>query len=72
MIDLFVSTLEFTKRKTNDNANSRGGLNQMPNASMGTHTWPYRALQVDLGGASIYTYIYIYTYIHGDIYLLRP
>ena len=51
-----ISTLEFTDGTTNDNANSRCGLNQMPNASMATQ----RAFQVDLGegaGEHIYTYM---------------
>ena len=63
MIVLLVSALESTNSKTNDNASSRGGLNQMPNASMGHR--PYIALQVDLGGGGEHIYIYIYTRRRG-------
>ena len=67
MIVLLISTLEFTSSKTNDNTNSRGGLNQMPNASMGTQTWPYRALQVEGEGEYIYIYVCIYMYVYSLI-----
>ena len=62
MIVLFVSILDLTYSKNNDNANRRGGLNQMPHASTGTQTWPYRALQVDLLGGRAYMYMCIYIY----------
>ena len=67
MIVLLIGTLEFTNSKTNDNANGRGGLNQMPNVSVATQTWPYRALQVDFFGGRAYVCIrmclYVYMYL---------
>ena len=58
MIVLLILIAITTIAMLNGKTNRRGGLNQVPNALMATQTWPHRALQVDLGGVSIFTCMY--------------